>query len=50
MKVALCISGQPRGLETSLEHVIKNVIEPNNIEDIFIHTWYHPDWDNVPSS
>jgi hypothetical protein len=48
MKVALCISGQPRGLETSLEHVIKNVIEPNNIEDIFIHTWYHPDWDNVP--
>lgn len=45
MKIALCISGQPRGIPLACEFLKHGVIEPNGITDIFIHTWYHPDWD-----
>lgn len=48
MKIALCISGQPRGIPLSCEYLKKNVIVPNGITDIFVHTWYHPDFDEQP--
>jgi hypothetical protein len=48
MKIALCISGQPREISLALEQLKNNVIIPNDIKDIFIHTWYHPDYDNKP--
>ena len=40
MKIALCLSGQPRGFPESLKFLVDNVIVPNNIEDIFIHSWF----------
>jgi hypothetical protein len=38
MKVALCLSGQPRGLEKAYEYVSKNILDENDV-DIFCHTW-----------
>lgn len=43
MKVALCLSGQPRSLEVGLEQIRKNLIEPNGEIDIFIHCWFDPE-------
>lgn len=40
MKIAVCISGQPRGLPNACDFILDNLIKPNNIGDIFIHTWY----------
>ena len=40
MKIALCLSGQPRGLPNSYNFLKDNLIEPNNITDIFIHNWF----------
>lgn len=40
MKIALCLSGQPRGVPKSCEFVLQNLIQPNNITDIFMHVWY----------
>lgn len=40
MKIALCISGQPRGLENNIPHLLEGIIKPSNISDIFIHTWF----------
>jgi hypothetical protein len=40
MKIALCLSGQPRGLPNSYNLLKENLIEPNNITDIFIHNWF----------
>ena len=48
MKIALCLSGQPRGLPLSLEIVKDKLITPNNITDVFIHTWYDSSCDNQP--
>jgi len=48
MRIALCISGQPRGLIKNTQLLLDNVILPNNIQDIFIHTWYDKSLDNVP--
>lgn len=39
MKVALCLSGQPRFIEYGYKSIYKNLIEPNN-PDIFVHTWF----------
>lgn len=47
MKIALCISGQPRGIPLTCEFLKNSVIVPNGITDIFVHTWYHPSIDNV---
>jgi hypothetical protein len=47
MKIAVCISGQPRSLDYSLKEIKANLIDTNN-PDVFIHTWYHPDFDNQP--
>jgi hypothetical protein len=39
MRVALCLSGQPRDLTRCVPTLIRNVIEPNNA-DVFYHTWW----------
>jgi hypothetical protein len=40
MKIALCLSGQPRGVPLALSFLQKHVINPNGINDIFIHAWF----------
>lgn len=40
MKIALCISGQPRGLQTNIPNLLNGLVKPSNITDIFIHTWF----------
>ncbi len=39
MKIAICLSGQPRFIEKGIESFKKNIPNIENI-DIFIHTWY----------
>lgn len=39
MKIALCVSGQPRFYKKGFEQLSKNVIIPNNC-DVFLHCWY----------
>lgn len=39
MRVALCISGQPRNALQTYSNIYKNIIEPNNA-DVFIHMHY----------
>lgn len=39
MRIALCLSGQPRFLSTCVPLLIKHLIEPNKA-DVFIHTWW----------
>ena len=48
MKIALCLSGQPRGLPNSYNFLKDNLIEPNNITDIFIHNWFNSDFIGKP--
>ncbi|MAU75245.1 MAG: hypothetical protein CL831_00040 [Crocinitomicaceae bacterium] len=45
MKVALCISGQPRYLEEGYAHINKNILQKYS-PDVFVHTW----WDNSMSN
>jgi len=40
MKIALCLSGQPRFFERGYEYIKKNIIDPNKDMDIFIHLWF----------
>lgn len=40
MKIALCLSGQPRGLEVNIPFLLRGLVLPSNITDIFIHTWF----------
>ena len=42
MKVALCLSGQPRVVEVGY-HKLKATILDNNDVDLFIHTWFDQD-------
>lgn len=39
MKVAICISGQPRAIRNGYESINSNLIVPNDA-DVFFHTWY----------
>lgn len=39
MRIALCLSGQPRFLPEGLDQIKRNLLEPNGIEDVFIHAW-----------
>ena len=41
MKIALCITGQPRSFEKGYEYHYKNIIENNDV-DVFIHTLKSP--------
>lgn len=38
MKIALCLSGQPRNIEEGYKSIFANFIEPYDC-DVFIHTW-----------
>lgn len=40
MKIALCISGQPRGLENNIPNTLRGLIDPSGITDIFVHAWF----------
>lgn len=40
MKIALCLSGQPRGIPLGLDFLDRCLIKPNNIEDVFFHAWH----------
>ena len=45
MKIALCFSGQPRFIEKCYPNILKNILEPNGMPDIYVHTWFpepHP--------
>jgi len=47
MKIALCFSGQPRQVSEGYNvSIYKNLIEPNNITDVFVHTWFRREWKN----
>ena len=48
MKIALCLSGQPRGIPNSLQYALNSLIIPSSITDIFIHTWYDESLVNKP--
>ena len=39
MKIALCLSGQPRFLDEVISGLKTNLIDPNEI-DLFVHTWW----------
>lgn len=39
MRVALCLSGQPRNAEKTVKIIYDYIIKPNNA-DVFIHSWY----------
>jgi hypothetical protein len=40
MKIALCLSGQPRNLEKNIPYLLNGLVKPSNITDIFIHSWF----------
>lgn len=42
MKIALCLSGQPRAFNQGYEFVYKNLLEDNDVT-VFIHTWQSPE-------
>lgn len=48
MKIALCISGQPRGLHVNIQRLLDGLVKPSGIEDIFIHTWFDEALVGVP--
>jgi hypothetical protein len=42
MKVAVCVSGQPRNVEKAYhEHILPNLLELNQ-PDVFVHCWFDP--------
>jgi hypothetical protein len=43
MKIAVCISGQPRFLEEGYKQIYDNIISKYNDVDFFIHTWWQDD-------
>ncbi|HRI32891.1 MAG TPA: hypothetical protein PLD02_03990 [Saprospiraceae bacterium] len=47
MKIAVCLSGQPRFLRHFAPSIIKNLILPNNA-DVFIHSWYSEEATKIP--
>jgi len=44
MKVALCLSGQPRSFEKGFEYYKKNLLDVYDV-DVFLHTWYYDFFD-----
>lgn len=44
MKTALCFSGQPRCVKECYKSIVDKIIVPNSIEDIFVHTWWKPEF------
>ena len=46
MKIAICLSGQPRFIEKGVENFKKNILNYENI-DIFIHSWFDENNKNI---
>lgn len=42
MRVAVCLSGQPRSVKETFPYIYNNIIKPNNA-DVFIHTYFDKD-------
>jgi hypothetical protein len=42
MKVALCLSGQPRVVDIGFQKLSQSILQHNDV-DIFIHTWFDPE-------
>jgi len=47
LKIALCFSGLPRSIKECYPSIYKYLIEPNNIKDIFVHTWECEDGEDI---
>ena len=47
MRVAVCLSGQPRYVEHAFPSIKAALIDPNDA-DVFIHTWFHESMVGVP--
>lgn len=45
MKIALCLSGQPRFIKIGYKFIKKYLLDPNTKDeiDIFLHAWYNPE-------
>lgn len=43
MKIAICLSGQPRGIPLSIEKTREGIIDSNPNVDVFLHAWFNPD-------
>ena len=41
MKIALCLSGQPRNIEIGFNKLKSTILDTNDV-DVFVHTWYDP--------
>ena len=42
MKIALCLSGQPRVVEVGYNKLYNTILKDNDV-DVFIHTWFDPE-------
>lgn len=40
MKIALCLSGQPRSIDAGFRALNESIFKYNNNVDVFIHTWF----------
>lgn len=49
MKIALCLSGQPRYVEAGYEHIKRNFLSKYDI-DVFCHLWFDKDLHGTPFS
>lgn len=47
MKIALCFAGQPRFVRQAYNNIRKNLIIPNEITDIFVHTWFRDEFESI---
>lgn len=47
MKIALCLSGQPRFVQEVAPYIIQNVCDGYNV-DVFTHLWFDEDLQNKP--
>lgn len=47
MKIALCLSGQPRFIEEASSYILKNVCEGYDV-DVFCHFWFDEDLQTKP--
>ena len=41
MKIALCLSGQPRVVDVGYHKLKQSILHNDNV-DVFIHTWFDP--------
>jgi len=42
MKIALCLSGQPRVVDVGYQKLNQSILQLNDV-DVFIHTWFDPE-------